>query len=47
MRINDKVLFAGDVYMIVYDYKNGLYEIKKGDKLSKVLLVTENEINIM
>lgn len=40
-----KVLFAGDVYTIVYDYKNGQYEIKKEDERSKVLLVSENEIS--
>jgi hypothetical protein len=40
-----KVLFAGDVYRIVYDYKNGQYEIKKDDERSKVLLVSENEIS--
>ncbi|MEY2194411.1 hypothetical protein AB7942_16965 [Neobacillus sp. BF23-41] len=45
MGTNDKVLFAGDVYTIIYDYKNGLYEIKKEDERGKVVLVSENDIN--
>jgi major membrane immunogen (membrane-anchored lipoprotein) len=45
MSNQNKVLFAGDVYTIIYDYKNGQYEIKKDDARSKVLLVSENEIS--
>jgi hypothetical protein len=45
MSNNNKVLFAGDVYTIIYDYRNGQYEIKKDDERSKVLLVSENEIS--
>jgi hypothetical protein len=45
MSENNKILFAGDVYTIIYDYKNGPYEIKKEDERSKVLLVSENEIS--
>jgi hypothetical protein len=45
MNENNKILFAGDVYTIIYDYKNGQYEIKKEDERSKVLLVSENEIS--
>jgi hypothetical protein len=45
MNNNNKVLFAGDVYTIIYDYKNGQYEIKKDDVRSRVLLVSENDIS--
>lgn len=44
MAINDKVLYSGDVYKIIYDYKNGQYEIMRDDLLRKVELVTENQI---
>ncbi|WP_159433425.1 hypothetical protein [Bacillus tuaregi] len=47
MTINDKVLFAGDIYVILYDYKNGLYEIRSEQSPRKVVLVKENEIQVL
>jgi len=47
MTINDKVLFAGDVYIILYDYKNGRYEIRSEKSPRKVMLVKENEIQML
>lgn len=47
MTINDKVLFAGDVYIILYDYKNGCYEIRSENSPRKVVLVKANEIQIL
>ncbi|WP_318502797.1 hypothetical protein [Bacillus sp. T3] len=44
MTINDKVLYSGDVYKIIFDYKNGHFEIMRDDLLRKVELVKENEI---
>ena len=44
MTINDKILFAGDVYTIIYDYKNGRFEIRNEESPRKVFLVTEKEI---
>lgn len=44
MAINDKVLYSGDVYKIIFDYKNGQYEIMREDLLRKVELVTESQI---
>jgi len=42
--INDKVLFDGDIYVIIYDYKNGKYEIRNEQSPRKVVLVKESEI---
>ncbi|WP_394231778.1 hypothetical protein [Niallia oryzisoli] len=47
MTINDKVLFAGEVYIILYDYKNGRYEIRSEKSPRKVMLVKENEIQML
>ncbi|MGJ7922827.1 hypothetical protein [Neobacillus sp. LXY-4] len=44
MAINDKVLYSGNVYKIIFDYQNGRYEIMKEDTLRSVLLVTDHEI---
>jgi hypothetical protein len=45
MSTNDKILFAGDVYTIIYDYKNGRFEIRSDKSPRKVFLVTEKEIS--
>jgi hypothetical protein len=47
MTINDKVLYSGSVYKIVYDYHNGQYEIMKDGLLRKVILVSKNEITLL
>ena len=44
MCINDKVVFDGDIYIIIYDYKNGRYEIRNEQSPKKVHLVKESEI---
>lgn len=44
MSINDKVIFSGKIYRIIYDYRNGQYEIMKDDLLRQVELVTEDQI---
>jgi hypothetical protein len=44
MCINDKVVFDGDIYVIIYDYKNGSYEIRNEQTPRKVHLVKETEI---
>jgi len=47
MTINDKVLFDGDIYIILYDYRNGRYEIRSEKSPRKVVLVKENEIQMV
>lgn len=44
MNKNDKVLYSGNVYKIIFDYENGLYEIMRDNLLREVLLVSEEEI---
>jgi hypothetical protein len=44
MCVNDKVVFNGDIYIIIYDYKNGRYEIRNEERPRKVHLVKETEI---
>lgn len=44
MTINDKVLYLGKMYKIIYDYRNGQYEIMKDDLLRQVILVKEDQI---
>ena len=44
MCINDKVVFDGDIYIIIYDYKNGRYEIRNEQRPKNVHLVKESEI---
>lgn len=44
MTINDKVLYSGKIYKIIYDYRNGQYEIMKDDLLRQVVLVKEHQI---
>ena len=44
MNVNDKVLFAGDIYLIIFNYKNGRFEIRSEKSPKKVILVTEKEI---
>lgn len=44
MCINDKVVFDGDIYIIIYDYKNGRYEIRNEQSPKNVHLVKESEI---
>lgn len=44
MGINDKVLFAGHIYRILFDYQNGRYEIRSEVSPKKVILVRKEEI---
>jgi hypothetical protein len=44
---NKKVRYQGNLYTIIYDYQNGLVEIKSLNNPHKVLLVNENEICII
>ncbi|WP_162990198.1 hypothetical protein [Mesobacillus foraminis] len=44
MNIHDKVLYSGNVYRIIYDYKNGLYEIRRECNFYEVELVSETQI---
>ena len=44
MSIEDKVLYCGNVFKIIFDYKNGQYEIMQENLLRRVFLVSENEI---
>lgn len=41
---NIKVKYHGNIYTIIYDYKNGLYEIKSINNPYNVLLVSDHEI---
>jgi uncharacterized protein involved in propanediol utilization len=47
MKINDKVLFSGSIYTILFDYKNGKYEIRSEQPPLKVVLVREEEMTLI
>ncbi|WP_187119024.1 hypothetical protein [Bacillus marasmi] len=45
MTINDKVLYLGKIYKVIYDYQNGQYEIMKDDLLKQVHLVKKEQLS--
>lgn len=42
---NKKVKYDGHIYAIIFDYKNGLYEIQSIQNPYHVLLVSDKEIS--